>query len=278
MIELRTLLIALLMPTLLWAQPSQPSNTDQPEPKATESTQPKPEPDQRGTAQMPIAVEIVPTQADKEKERREWLREHSKEHEESQLVWATWALVVITGLLAVFTGLLFWFTRNLAKNAKEESDRALAASNKALAASTAATQTLIKVERPYVTAGGQSPTTGGFREFFLEVHNMGKTPAFTTYYDVRFAFFKDVEGTDIPALPVEKRFPFDDRLAANQFKGDIDVRRIDPIGADVVYGAVWYLDWDKQEHCFRFILRVDPRKDTRPDISTLVHADYSKWD
>jgi hypothetical protein len=277
MIEVRAFSIALLVPTLAWAQQSQFSNIDQPAPKRTETIQPKAEPDLRGTTQMPLAVEIVRTEADKEKERREQVRENSKAAEEDELVRATWALVVVTALLAVFTGFLFWFTRNLAKNAKEESDRALEASAKALAASTAATQTLIRVERPYVTGGGYSPNHGpgyGARQFHLEVQNLGKTPAFLTDYDVQLAKLADL--TDRPAREVERRFHYDDRLAPGE-KKEIDLIPVEPSDADVVFGAVWYLDWAKERHEFRFVLRIAGH-DTRPDISRLVHADYSKWD
>jgi hypothetical protein len=274
MIELRSLLIALLVPTLLWAQPSQPSNTDQPEPKATESPQPKAkaEPDLRGTPQMPLAVEIVPTAADKEKERLEWLREHSKEHEEHELVAATWDLVKWTGILAGFTALLFFATAYTAIRAEKQA-------TKALEASTAATQTLIKVERPYVTGGGYSPPPDHPdtpRTFHLEVQNLGKTPAFLTDYDVRFAYLLDVKK-EASARKVEPRYAYDDRLAPGE-KKEIAEFTVDPLGANVVYGAFWYLDWDKKERCFRFVLRIGRREDTRPDISRQVHPDYSKWD
>ncbi|SEP48782.1 hypothetical protein SAMN02990966_07124 [Rhodospirillales bacterium URHD0017] len=269
---IRALLIALLVPTLVWAQPSQPPTPDQ---KPAETTQPKPEPDLRGTAQMPLAVEIVPTQVDKEKERREWLRENAKEHEEHELVAATWDLVKWTGILAAFTAALFFATAYTAIKAEKSAA-------KALKASTQATDTFLKLERPYVTAGGYSDAISMFvgtpRVFHLQVHNMGKTPAFMTDYDIRFAYLKDVRGTDVPAQLVEPRFPFDDRFGADQMKTDVDVVPVEPSDADIVYGAVWYQDWAKQEHCFRFVLRIDPHVSTRPDISKLVHPDYSKWD
>jgi hypothetical protein len=274
---LRTLLIALLVPTLVWAQPSQPSNTDLAEPKTTETTQPKAEPDLRGTVQMPLAVEIVRTEADKEKERHEQEREHSKAAEDHELVKATWRLVdatdylaIASALLAAFTAALFWVTYSTAKSAKEESA-------KALKASTEATETLIKVERPYVTGGGYSPNHGpgyGARQFHLEVQNLGKTPAFLTDYDVQFAKLADL--TDRPAREVERRFHYDDRLAPSE-KKEIDLVPLAPSDADVVFGAFWYLDWAKERHEFRFVLRIAGH-DTRPDISRLVHPDYSRWD
>ena len=267
MIELRALLIALLVPTLAWAQPS---NTDHPEPKATEITLPKAEPDLRGTAQMPLAVEIVRTEADKEKERREHEREHAKATEEHELVDATWGLVCWTAGLAVVTGLLFIAAFYTAWSAERSSAKALDASTKA-------TETLIKVERPYVTGGGYSPNHGpgyGARQFHVEVPNLGKTPAFLTDYDVQFAKLADL--TDRPAREVEPRLHYDDRLAPAERK-EIDLIPVDPADADVVFGAFWYLDWAKERREFRFVLRI-AGNDTRPDISRLVHPDYSKWD
>ena len=250
---IRTFLIALLLPTLAWAQPSQTATPDH---KPAETTQPKPEPDLRGTTQAPLAVEVV---SDKK-----------KEHEEAELVRATWDLVDWTKALAIVTGLLFLIAFVTALLA-ETSGR------KALAASTAATNTLIKVERPYVTAGGPSPATAVPRQFHLEASNYGKTPAFVTDFDVRFAYFRDIEGRDVPARPVAPQFPYDDRLAPGDRQKEIHKIKVDPVDADVVYGAVWYLDWDHKEHRFRFILRIG-NDDTHPDISRRVHPDYSEWD
>jgi hypothetical protein len=152
---------------------------------------------------------------------------------------------------------------------------------KALDASTKATQTFIKVERAYVTGGGYSLTTvnnlpGVPRLFHLEVQNLGKTPAFLTDYDVQFAKLADLMATPSSARPVERRFQYDDRLAPAE-KKEIDLRPVEPADADVVFGAFYYIDWAKLPHEFRFVLRIADR-DTRPDISRLVHPDYSKWD
>jgi hypothetical protein len=50
-------------------------------------------------------------------------------------------------------------------------------------------------------------------------------------------------------------------------------RRAEP-GAEVVYGTFYYKDIWKDEHKFRFVMRVDGQ--TRPDI-TGVHDDFKLW-
>jgi hypothetical protein len=69
--------------------------------------------------------------------------------------------------------------------------------------------------------------------------------------------------------------PFDDRIAAGAEK----VLKYIPVppSVDVVYGAFWYQDWLKQEHIFRFILRIPKDGDTRTDV-TGVDDSYSYWD
>ena len=47
--------------------------------------------------------------------------------------------------------------------------------------------------------------------------------------------------------------------------------------AFVVFGGFWYLDFQKQEHCFRFILTID-QTTTHPNIADLVDASYTHWD
>ena len=50
-----------------------------------------------------------------------------------------------------------------------------------------------------------------------------------------------------------------------------------PAGKDVVFGGFWYLDFQRQEHCFRFILTIDQRT-THPNIADEVDASYTYWD
>ena len=72
-------------------------------------------------------------------------------------------------------------------------------------------------------------------------------------------------------------FPTIDRLAPSE-KKELDQIPVEPVGADVAYGAFWYPTGTDKERCFRFILRIGRHEATRPDISRLVHPDYSKWD
>jgi hypothetical protein len=284
---LRTVMIALLVPTLLWAQtpPSDQPSASQPAARPTENVQPKPEPDLRGTAQMPLAVEIVPTTADKERERREWLREHGKEHEEHELVKVTWWLVygtiglaVGTIALAGFTALLFWFTRDLARSAKEESERAAKASDKALAASTRATKTLTRVERAYLTGGGDVVNRGGRRCFRVDVANYGKTAAYLTHYEIRFAAkLADVQAEPRKVYEPQKQHVFDDRIAPDNKTKVIGYEEMDPADAEIIYGCFWYTDWrKKKERYFRFILGVDLTSRTQPDVDG-VDDSYRDW-
>jgi hypothetical protein len=137
-----------------------------PEPGSPDSPYPKAAPDLRGTKQVPLAVEVIRTESDKEKERIEREHAESKAAEEHELVKATWWLVVITGALAVFTAMLFLSTRRTAIEAKE-------ASAKALDASTKATETLVGMERAYLTGGGDIENTVLGRRFRVEVANYG---------------------------------------------------------------------------------------------------------
>ncbi len=173
------------------------------------------------------------------------------------LVWATIVLCVATIGLAYFTAYLFWTTRRIADEAKD-------ASKKALDASTTATETLIKTERPYLTGGGDYQRVPGrlgvvYRDasgnkyFSVDVANYGKTPAFLTHYDVRFAMRAEVQAE---LLPVCRRLRFDDRIAGGDTKPGIDRILIDPPDTQIVYGAFWYQDWQRNEHFFRFILNL----------------------
>jgi hypothetical protein len=105
-------------------------------------------------------------------------------------------LCFITGALAVATYLLYQTTRDLARDTKEAGDAARVASAKALEASTRATDTLLTMERPYLTGGGGYLITPkgdlvvnetGEKFFSVDVANYGKTPAYLTGFGVEFA-------------------------------------------------------------------------------------------
>ena len=116
------------------AQPSEstsPLHWGKPKSGSPESPNAEPTPDLRGTKQVPLAVEVIRTEADKERERSERNRAEDKAAEEHELVKATWWLVIITGALAVFTALLYWSTRRIAIDARDTGAAALAASSEA---------------------------------------------------------------------------------------------------------------------------------------------------
>src|SRR5216684_1248754 len=87
--------------------------------------------------------------------------------------------------LALSTTLLWRATADL----YEAGERQIKVANASLQASRRATETLISMEMPYVTGGGdfeKEKQTG--RELFrLDVENHGKTAAFMTGYDLQFA-------------------------------------------------------------------------------------------
>ena len=77
-------------------------------------------------------------------------------------------------------------------------------------------------------------------------------------------------------LEITKQHKYFDWLRAGENRERIS--KIDiPDGKDVVFGGFWYLDFQKKEHCFRFILSIDPDT-TRPNIADLVDASYTRWD
>ena len=233
--------------------------------EATPSNQ-QPGPDERGSASRPVIVEIAPTQEEKDKGARAAKEEHEKAEREWHLVIGTYAIALSTFLLMCGTIGLAAYTFRLWRATKS-------ASAEALVASTKATQTLVKIERAYLTGGGPvKPDEAGGRYFRVEVANYGKTPAFLSDFDVRFATMDQVKASP---MPVSRRLPFDDRIAPGDEKvlGCIQI----PPGTEVVYGAFWYKDWLKQDHIFRFILRIAEDGDTRTDVAG-VDESYRHWD
>lgn len=175
--------------------------------------------------------------------------------------------------LALFTAALFTATVWMAREARE-------ASNAALKASTRATETLIATERPYVTGGGglvEVRYDGGSisrMDFGLTVANYGKTPALLTHYDVQFSTLTEVQAGPIE---ISKRHRHYDWLAPRpENVKQLAIIQI-PDFQTVVFGGFWYLDFQKQEHCFRFILTIE-ESTTYPDIADLVDASYTHWD
>jgi hypothetical protein len=188
--------------------------------------------------------------------------------------------------LTVFTALLFGATVWVALDARKSSAAALEAS-------TRATETLIATERPYVTGGGGTEdrtvysldqddpdnATMRLREarkklFLVDVANYGKTPALLKHYVVQFATFNEVKAGPLEITP---RYKHRDWLAPGH-ENRKRLKEIDiPYDKDVVFGGFWYSDFQKQEHCFRFILSIDPDT-TRPNIADLVDASYMHWD
>jgi len=165
----------------------------------------------------------------------------------------------------------------------------LITSRKALKASTQVTETLIATERPYVTGGGGfdyrignfilhpammvNVPAGGKRVLGLNVANYGKTPALLTHYDVRF---KTIGEVMTGPTKVTKENPHYDWLATGHENAKI-IAEIDiPDEKDVVFGCFWYLDSQKKEHYFRFILRIGDTT-THSTIADEVDKSYTDW-
>jgi hypothetical protein len=182
-----------------------------------------------------------------------------------------------TFALALFTGALFTTTVWMARGAERSSAAALKASLQN-------TATLIATERPYVTGGGgfvekEIPDSTGRRfrwaqrrAFVVDVQNNGKTPALLTHYDVQFETFERVRSGPID---IAKKYSHYDWLGWGEKKPGINVILI-PEDKNVVFGGFWYLDFQKREHCFRFILSIDIDT-TRPDIADVVDKSYTDW-
>lgn len=170
------------------------------------------------------------------------------------LVWVTIGLLLVTGSLAVYTARLFGSTRDMANDARKSSRLALKAAEDH-------TETLAKIERAYLVAGGGTAIVNSVRIFGLDVANYGRTPAFLRAFDVQFGTLDEVKSYPCTLSPIN---PWDDQLAPGQWKGGIYEARI-PSGADVVYGAFWYIDRANENHFHRFILRIGPHT-THPDV------------
>jgi hypothetical protein len=179
----------------------------------------------------------------------------------------------VTALLVLGTAFLALFTFNLWQTTNAGAVEAANASTKALEASTKATETLVKIERPYLTGGGPvGLNAAGERIFRAEVANYGKTPAYLHAFDVCFGTLKEVQDGPQDVFPWR---PFDDRIAAGGLKHLAYIKV--PDNAEVVFGGFWYQDWLKQEHVFRFILRIEKNGDTHTDIAD-VDDSYRYWD
>lgn len=174
---------------------------------------------------------------------------------EWSLVWITLGLFIATSLLAVYTAFLFRSTRDIANDSRKSAGLALKAAHEH-------TETLAKVERAYVVAGGGTDIRNFVRCFGIDVGNYGRTPAFLRAYDVQFATRDMVKSYPCTVSP---NYVWDDHLAPGQWKGGIDYIPIPP-GAEVAYGAFWYEDWAKQMRFTRFILNITPHT-TRPDVA-----------
>lgn len=179
-----------------------------------------------------------------------------------------WFVALFTLALTVSTTYLWIATAALAQEARESANK------------------LVSVERPYLTGGGDFNKKMFFR---LDVENHGKTAAFMTGYDVRFAKLAeliDEAKQDKPVRPLERnRFRHMDGISPTGARKYVFTNiPIEP-GADVIYGAVYYRDPILgDDHDSRFLLRIAPSWDipghgiTRLDGVKDVSEGYWSWD
>jgi hypothetical protein len=125
--------------------------------------------------------------------------------------------------------------------------------------------------------------TGGVELFRLDVENHGKTPAFMTAYDLRFAKSADLIS-DRTIKPVCPRYRHMDGISPTGARKEIFTQIPLETDADVVYGAVWYRDPIlKKTYRSRFLLRIAPTRDirgeglTRLDVDRRLSSVYWQW-
>src|SRR5947209_3806560 len=83
--------------------------------------------------------------------------------------------------------------------------------------------------------------------------------------------FATLDQVQAGPIDIRKRYRHYDWLApGHENAKQLDIIEI-PDFQNVVFGGFWYLDFQKQEHRFRFILTID-EGNTFPDIADLVDA------
>jgi hypothetical protein len=145
-------------------------------------------------------------------------------------------------------------------------------------------KTLISMERPYVTGGGDFENEWGKELFRLDVENHGKTAAFMTGYDLQFAKLADLQKEHPTVRPVcENKVRHIDGISPQGARKEIRTQRKKLCDDDVVFGAIFYRDIFDRPHYSRFILRIAPWRDipgeglTRLDVEN-VSSEYWSWD
>jgi hypothetical protein len=193
----------------------------------------------------------------------------------------TLGLVLVTGVLAFFTYRLFKSTRDMAAETKVASDKALAASTKA-------TETLVSVERPYVTVGGEykrlagmiHSSSAGKPYFRFEVGNYGKTAAVLTGFAVRFDSLTNVQARPND-IGLDRRYH--DLLEPGSrhkvINDDTEITVDINSGTNVAYGACWYQSGlQKEDHIACFALKLRGHSTFIDDDVLTLDPSYRRWD
>jgi hypothetical protein len=86
-----------------------------------------------------------------------------------------------------------------------------------------------RMERAYLTGGGDIVSRGGGRFFRIDVANYGKTVAYLTHYEIRFATkLTDVQEGPRKVYEPCKQYVFDDRIAPDNKTKKIGYIPMDP--------------------------------------------------
>jgi hypothetical protein len=224
-----------------------------------------PEPTSRTSAEECVADNLCMTVNALTAQSRSQHREDEQEGAEYWPRYCGFRVKITDSLLAVFTALLFGATCGLWMS-----------TNKVWAVSS-------DLERAYLTGGGDVRVRGGKLRFRVDVANYGKTAAYLTNYEIKFApKLADVQSGPLKIYKPRRRGScvFDDRIAPNNETKVIEWVDVEPANAEIIYGCFWYADWQKRRKYFRFILRVnriDPlRPRTVPNVDG-VHESYREW-
>jgi hypothetical protein len=153
-------------------------------------------------------------------------------------------VAIFTLTLTLSTIFLWWETRGLAREARDSA------------------KTLIDMERPYLTGGGDFENKTGMELFRLDAENHGKTPAFLIAYDIQFAKLEELRKEPTARPFREKHFRHIDGFSPAGARKKIYTQIPMCPDADAVYGTVWYEDPILGiEHFSRFILRINATRD-----------------
>jgi hypothetical protein len=269
--------VALFCVYSIEAQSERPSPSTRkeikPPQKYSPAQQQKPEPDKRGTEQMPFVVKAIPTpksQAETEQDR--------KEHKEKTsqgwwIIWLTAVVAVATFLQAIFLFKSFRETRKAANAAKDSAD-ALPMLERAYIFVNKVRSNTIIMPTPDEYYYGASRIRLNKNSFEVVIENYGKTPAIVKRIEAVANVFSGaiphIVGIQYPNMPEITRiiasqkghsFNFDFDIEDNQTLEKISslerklvcigcIQYEDIFGNPHETGFCWWYEPDTEDFCF----------------------------